>query len=415
MNTSKQNGLFSPIALGTTHLKHRVVMAPLTRSRSVQPEGIPGDLMLEYYTQRTSDGGLIIAEAAQLSVATRGWHGAPGMYTDGQVEGWKRIVDGVHSKGGRMFAQLWHPGRFSHISLTGGAAPVSASVDPEYWENPSRLISTPHGWIQPSPHRAIETSEIPCVLELYSGAVKHARAAVFDGVEVHAGNGYFIDQFLQDGSNKRTDEYGGPIENRTRLLFEVVDAMVSAWSGDHVAVRITPGGTFNAMTDSDPEALHSHIAQGLTRFGLAYLHFIEPRMSGSMVIRNNQPPIVTQRARSIYKKKSWRTVGSNQVPPLTPLKKAKLTQYHSGGILFQILICQDGCEKNFRLQPTTATRFTLLRQRDTQIIRSTTEQPESESPMLLVPESIAMPVRDCVSELGNIWRTAGRNMPNLLG
>jgi len=303
MNTSKQNGLFSPIALGTTHLKHRVVMAPLTRSRSVQPEGIPGDLMLEYYTQRTSDGGLIIAEAAQLSVATRGWHGAPGIYTDAQVEGWKRIVDGVHSKGGRMYAQLWHPGRFSHISLTGGAAPVSASVDPEYWENPSRLISTPHGWIQPSPHRAIETSEIPCVFELYSRAVKHARAAGFDGVEVHAGNGYFIDQFLQDGSNKRTDEYGGPIENRTRLLFEVVDAMVSAWSGDHVAVRITPGGTFNAMTDSDPEALHSHIAEGLIRFGLAYLHIIEPRMSGSMVIKDNQPPIATQRARNIYKGK----------------------------------------------------------------------------------------------------------------
>jgi N-ethylmaleimide reductase len=173
----------------------------------------------------------------------------------------------------------------------------------EYWQNPSRLISTPHGWIQPSPHRAIEKSEIPCVLELYSGAVKHAREAGFDGVEVHAGNGYFIDQFLQDGSNKRTDEYGGPIENRTRLLFEVVDAMVSAWSGDRVAVRITPGGTFNAMTDSDPEALHSYIAEGLTRFGLAYLHIIEPRMSGSMVIKDNQPPIATQRARNIYKGK----------------------------------------------------------------------------------------------------------------
>src|ERR1700726_4522339 len=230
MNISKQNGLFSPIALGTTHLKHRVVMAPLTRSRSVQPESIPGDLMLEYYTQRTSDGGLIIAEAAQLSVATRGWHGAPGMYTDTQVEGWKRIVDAVHSKGGRMYAQLWHPGRFSHVSLTGGEAPVSASVDPEYWQNPSRLISTPNGWMQPSPHRALEKSEILGVLEEYGKAVKRVRSAGFDGVEVHAGNGYLIDQFLQDGSNKRTDEYGGSIENRARLLFEVVGAMVSAWA-----------------------------------------------------------------------------------------------------------------------------------------------------------------------------------------
>src|SRR5258706_15098250 len=154
MNTSKQNGLFSPIALGTTHLKHRVVMAPLTRSRSVQPEGIPGDLMLEYYTQRTSDGGLIIAQAAQLSVATRGWHGAPGMYTDTQVEGWKRIVDAVHSKGGRMYAQLWHPVRLSHASLTGGAAPVAASGDPEYWATPSQLRPPPTRWIRPSPYAA---------------------------------------------------------------------------------------------------------------------------------------------------------------------------------------------------------------------------------------------------------------------
>jgi len=156
MNTSKNNRLFSPIQLGATGLKHRVVMAPLTRSRSLQPGSIPGDLMLEYYTQRTSDGGLIISEAAQLSLGTSGWQGAPGMYSDAQIDGWKTIVDAVHAKGGYIFAQLWHPGRFSHASLTGGAMPVSASVDPEYWQNPSRLISTPNGWMQPSPHRALE-------------------------------------------------------------------------------------------------------------------------------------------------------------------------------------------------------------------------------------------------------------------
>src|ERR1700704_3956679 len=184
MNSNKKHQhLFKPLELGPVRLKHRVVMAPLTRSRSVQPDGVPGDLMLEYYTQRASDGGLIISEAAQLSLATRGWHGAPGMYSDAQVDGWKKIVDAVHAKGSHIFAQLWHPGRFSHVSLTGGAVPVSASVDPEYWQNPSRLISTPIGWRQPSPHRAIDKSEIPCVLELYSGAVKHARAAGVDGVE----------------------------------------------------------------------------------------------------------------------------------------------------------------------------------------------------------------------------------------
>jgi N-ethylmaleimide reductase len=300
MNVTMKNGLFSPVELGSTRLKHRVVMAPLTRARSIQPDSIPGDVMLEYYAQRASDGGLIISEAAQLSLATRGWHGAPGMYSDAQVDGWKKIVDAVHAKGSHILEQLWHPGRFSHLSLTGGAVPVSASVDPEYWQNPSRLISTPIGWIQPSPHRALEKSEIPGVVEEYGKAVERAKSAGFDGVEVHAGNGYLIDQFLQDGSNKRTDEYGGSIENRARLLFEVVEAMVSAWTNDRVGVRITPHGTFNAMSDSDPEALHAHVAEGLNLFGLAYLHIIEPRMSGYLLIKEGQPPVATQRARKLF-------------------------------------------------------------------------------------------------------------------
>jgi N-ethylmaleimide reductase len=300
MNATMKNGLFSPVELGSTRLKHRVVMAPLTRARSIQPGSIPGDLMLEYYTQRASDGGLIISEAAQLSLAASGWHGAPGMYSDAQIDGWKKIVDAVHAKGSHIFAQLWHPGRFSHVSLTGGAVPVSASVDPEYWQNPSRLISTPIGWIQPSPHRALEKSEIPGVVEEYGKAVERAKSAGFDGVEVHAGNGYLIDQFLQDGSNKRTDEYGGSIENRARLLFQVIGAMVSAWSSDRIGVRVTPSGTFNAMSDSDPEALHAYLAEGLSRFGLAYLHVIEPRMSGYLVIKEDQRPVATQRARKIF-------------------------------------------------------------------------------------------------------------------
>ena len=275
-------------------------MAPLTRSRSIRPDSIPGDLMLEYYTQRTSDGGLIISEANQLSLASQGWHGAPGLYTDAQISGWKKIVDTVHAKGGHIFAQLWHPGRFSHVSLTGGATPVSASVDHEYWQNPSRLISTPSGWIQPSPHRSLEKSEISGVVEEFAKCVTRARSAGFDGVEVHAGNGYLIDQFLQDGSNKRSDEYGGSIENRTRLLFEVVEAMISAWANDRVGVRVTPNGTFNAMSDSDPEALHAYIAEELNRFDLAYLHIIEPRMSGSLMVKTDQPPVATPRARKLF-------------------------------------------------------------------------------------------------------------------
>jgi N-ethylmaleimide reductase len=303
MNETKTNQLFSPIEIGSTRLKHRVVMAPLTRSRSKQPDGIPSDLMLEYYCQRASDGGLIIAEAAQLSIRSRGWNGAPGMYSAAQVDGWKKIVDVVHAKGGRIFAQLWHPGRFSHVTLTEGATPVSSSVDPGYWQDPSCFVSTPVGWIQPSPHRALEKSEIPRILNEFSEAVEHAKAAGFDGVEVHAGNGYLIDQFLQDGSNKRIDEYGGSIENRCRLLFEVVEAMVSAWASDRISVRITPSGTFNAMSDSNPETLHAHVVEGLNRFGLAYLHIIEPRMSGSLMIKENYPPVASQRARKIFKGK----------------------------------------------------------------------------------------------------------------
>jgi N-ethylmaleimide reductase len=271
----KNEELFTSVEFGPSRLKHRVVMAPLTRSRSVQPGGIPGDLMLKYYSQRTSDGGLIISEATQLSHASSGWHGAPGMYSDAQIDGWKKIVEVIHEKGGHIFAQLWHPGRFS----------------------------TSIGWIQPSPHRSLEQSEILGVVEDYYKAVERVKAAGFDGVEVHAGNGYLIDQFLQDGSNKRTDEYGGSIENRSRFLFEVVGAMVSAWSADRVAVRVTPNGTFNAMSDSDPEALHSHIANGLNRFGLAYLHIIEPRISGSVVEKDNEPPVATQRLRKIFKGK----------------------------------------------------------------------------------------------------------------
>jgi N-ethylmaleimide reductase len=159
------------------------------------------------------------------------------------------------------------------------------------------------GWIQPSPHRALEKSEIPHILNEFGKAVEHAKAAGFDGVEVHAGNGYLIDQFLQDGSNKRTDVYGGSIENRCRLLFEVVGVMVSAWASDRISVRITPSGTFNAMSDSNPEALHAHVVKGLNRFGLAYLHIIEPRMSGSLIIKENQSPVASQRARRIFKGK----------------------------------------------------------------------------------------------------------------
>jgi len=293
--------LFSPVQVGSITLGHRVVMAPLTRSRSEQPGDIPGNLMLEYYTQRASEGGLIISEATSISITGRGWFGAPGMYSDEQVAGWKKITSTVHGKGGWMFSQLWHVGRSSHVSMTNGATPVAPSVVPEYWQDSTPSVSTPSGWVKPSPHRALEISEILGIVEDYRKAAERAKAAEFDGVELHAANGYLPDEFLQDGSNKRTDAYGGSIENRSRFLLEVVEAMVSVWGGNRVAVRIGPGGTWNSMSDSDPAALFDYFAQQLNRFGLAYLHIIEPRIKGNVLIAEGHEPVATTQLRKIFK------------------------------------------------------------------------------------------------------------------
>ncbi len=294
-------GLFKPLTLGAVTLQHRVVMAPLTRSRSIQPDSIPGDLMATYYDQRASDGGLIVGEATNISITSRGWLGSPGLYTADQVRGWKRIVDRVHGKGGVMFAQLWHTGRSSHVAMTGGEPPVSASVDPAYWRNPRHLVSIPGEWASPSPHRALTVAEIGAIVEDFRRAAERAMDAGFDGVELHGANGYLIDQFLQDGSNMRSDDYGGSIENRSRFPLAVVDALVSVWGASRVAVRIGPSGRWNGMSDSDPVALFSHLAQSLNRFELAYLHIIEPRIGGSELVHAGQGAVATEQLRAIYR------------------------------------------------------------------------------------------------------------------
>jgi N-ethylmaleimide reductase len=199
-----------------------------------------------------------------------------------------------------MFSQLWHTGRASHVDSTNGAIPVSSSVNPEYWQDSTIKDSTPHGWLQPSPHRALEIREIPGVVEDYRKAAERAKAAGFDGVELHAGNGYLPDQFLQDGINKRTDMYGGSIENRSRFLLQVVEAMVSVWGGNCVAVRIAPSGTWNGVSDSNPIALFDYVAKQLNHFGLAYLHIIEPRIKGNVLIAEGQGHIATARLRKIF-------------------------------------------------------------------------------------------------------------------
>jgi N-ethylmaleimide reductase len=295
--------LFSPVELGSLRLKHRVIMAPLTRSRSVQPDSVPGDLMRTYYEQRASEGGLIISEATNISLTSRGWLGAPGLYSEKQVNGWKAVTAAVKAKGGHMVAQLWHTGRSSHIAMTGGATPVTASVNESYWEDPNHLVSIPGGWAQSSPHRAATVMEIAEIVQDYRKAAERALDAGFEAVELHAANGYLMDQFLQDGSNHRTDEYGGSLENRFRFLSEVLSVLISVCGSDRVAVRLGPDGTWNGISDSDPVALFSYVAEQLNQFDLAYLHLIEPRVGGSITTHPEKGTAAAQQLRPIFKGK----------------------------------------------------------------------------------------------------------------
>jgi len=288
--------LFTPVQIGPLTLSHRVVMAPLTRMRSEQPNDVPSDLMVEYYAQRASQGGFIIAEATPVALTGRGYLGAPGIYKDEHIAGWKKVTDAVHAKGGKMFLQLWHVGRTSHLDLTGGAVPVSASVVP--YEG---VAFTRNGWVPVSLNRALAVEEIPGIIDLYGKGAERAKAAGFDGVELHGGNGYLIDQFLQDGSNKRTDRYGGSPENRARLMMEVLRAIASVWGYDRVAVRIGPNGKWNGMSDSNPAATFGHVAKALAPLGLSYLHVIEPRIVGSQEAAEGLPPVATSDLREFFK------------------------------------------------------------------------------------------------------------------
>ena len=287
--------LYSPFQIGAVHLAHRIVQAPLTRLRSDQPGDVPSALMVKYYSQRASKGGLQIAEATPVSVQGRGYLGAPGIYTDAQVEGWRKVTGAVHAKGGVIFLQLWHVGRQSHVSMTGGSAPLAPSAIPV-----EDLVFTKDGWVKASPARALQVEEIKEIVEQFRQGAVRAKAAGFDGVEIHGANGYLVDQFLQDGSNRRNDLYGGTIENRTRFLLEVTEAVASVWGGDRVGVRLGPSGTFGSMSDSDPNALFGHAVAELNRFGLAYLHLIEPRIDGSKMRADGLPPVAAHQLRSVF-------------------------------------------------------------------------------------------------------------------
>ncbi len=266
MNT--ENNLFSPVQLGAYTLPNRIVMAPMTRLRAVN--SIPNSLMATYYAQRAS-AGLIVTECTMVSPLSNGYMNCPGIYSPEQVEGWKQITSAVHAKDGKIFLQLWHSGRVSHPALLNGELPVAPSAI----ASPGTL-HTPIGKVNLDTPRALETEEIPQIVAQFRKGAENAIKAGFDGVELHGAFGYLIDQFLQDGSNQRSDIYGGSIENRARFLLEVMDAVTSVWGSEKVGIKLSPSNTFYGMQDSNPKATFSYVIDALNRYNLAYIHLMEP-------------------------------------------------------------------------------------------------------------------------------------------
>lgn len=263
--------LFSPFRLGSLDLPNRIVMAPMTRNRA-GPGNAPTALNATYYAQRAG-AGLIVAEASQVSPQGLGYPGTPGIHSDEQVAGWTLVTDAVHAAGGRIFLQLWHVGRISHPSLQpDGALPVAPSAIA-----PAGQAWTLDGMKPYVTPRALDTDELPGIVAQYRGGAANAKAAGFDGIEVHAAHGYLLDQFLRDKTNRRTDRYGGSAENRARLLIEVMEAVASVWGGERVGVHLSPiNVAFNDISDSDPARTFSTVVRALDRLGLGYLHLVEP-------------------------------------------------------------------------------------------------------------------------------------------
>jgi N-ethylmaleimide reductase len=289
--------LLSPVQVGPFTFEHRVVLAPLTRMRA--EEGArPGPMMAEYYAQRASKGGFLIGEATIAAANGNGYLGAPGLFDDSQIAGWKAVTEAVHAKGARIFLQLYHAGRQSNVDVQpAGSTPVGPSEVPH-----GGVAYTTAGWVPNTPNRALTIAEIEGLVEQFRAAAVRGKAAGFDGVELHAANGYLFDQFLQDGSNKRTDIYGGSFENRARFLLDATRAVIEVWGSDRVAVRIGPSGNWGDMSDSNPEGLFTYVAEQLAPLNLAYLHLIEPRIAGNIEDEaKSQEPLAARLIRKHYK------------------------------------------------------------------------------------------------------------------
>ena len=269
MTTSNLDLLLSPAQIGSLPLKNHMVMAPLTRSRAGEGD-VPTPTVVEYYRQRAS-AGLIITEGSQVSAQGKGYMRTPGIFTAEQITGWRQVTDAVHAEGGRIFLQLWHVGRLSHplvqINSAQPVAPSAIKADGE--------IYTPEGLKSYEVPRALDLGEIPDVVADFRLAAENAKRAGFDGVEIHGANGYLIDQFLRDGTNTRTDAYGGSVEHRARFLKEVVESVIEVFGASRVGVRLSPIFNYFSMSDSDPRATFNYVAKMLSRYGLAYLHVVE--------------------------------------------------------------------------------------------------------------------------------------------
>lgn len=258
------SSLFEPLRVGDLTLRNRIVMAPLTRQRASEGR-VPSDLMVEYYTQR-ADAGMILTEATAVTPQGVGYADTPGLWSTEQVKGWRKVTSAVHDKGGLILAQLWHVGRISDPVFLNGELPVAPSAIAAGGH--VSLVRPKRPYVTP---RALETSEIPGVVEAYRHGAKMAQESGFDGVEVHAANGYLLDQFLQDSTNLRTDQYGGSLENRARLLLEVVDACIEVWGAGRVGVHLSPRGDSHTMGDSDPAATFTYVAAELGKRGIAFI------------------------------------------------------------------------------------------------------------------------------------------------
>ena len=271
------DNLFSPLELGPLTLPNRIIMPPLTRMRARMPGNIPWELNAEYYRQRAT-AGLVITEGTPVSPRGHGYYHPPGIYTEEQAKGWRLVADAIHQAGGRVFIQLWHVGRVTHRDLQpNGEAPVAPSAI----AGVGQALTAPGIAKDYSTPRALTVSEVAGVVEEFRHGAKLAKQAGFDGVELHGANGYLIEQFLSDHTNLRSDQYGGSLENRSRFLIEVVEAVASVWSADRVGVRLSPANTFGGSEFSDRFGAFSHVIGELNRYGLAYLHLVEPRVAGN--------------------------------------------------------------------------------------------------------------------------------------